>query len=229
MHENRLNKKYIGLAKCCFFAPISFMLIWIFTILMGVSENSGRWAWPLTIASMVVFILIFIIIIFKLITLKNQFKPTKKIETEFKKNYLNQYLKIQIVYFGIIIFGIVFTLLGVQIKNLLGIIFSIIGLVLIGVGLGIYLYQIINRLNYREKKGFVTDIIKEEGLYSSLSILERFLILLFIIVLFILSYFQIKEKQSIIFVVILNMMFLSFYTLIVFFIVRTLKRIKKIK
>ena len=98
-----------------------------------------------------------------------------------------------------------------------------------GVGIGLWLYNIITRVKYREKSSILGDIISQRGLLSSMSILERLLIFVLILIIAVLSAIQLTEKQQILFEIFLFGFIGLLTILLTFFEIRCKNTIKNSK
>jgi len=222
--KKKINKHYRFLSIIWAIIPFSLLEIISSTILMGIDESNTNIPWIFVIIGIILFILSLILgITFSLL---NNHRRHNIFDKEEKERFLNSYLISELVSFFIIFVGFCISVLGIWLKNLPGQITSATGLIVLGVGLGYFVFKRVERIKYRERRN-LNDIIKEKGLYASLSILERFIILILTIVIFILTFFQLKEKQTMLFEIIYFTVIFKMYILIAYFIIRLIYKLKK--
>lgn len=224
-----LSRKYhqIGLIFIC--TSIFFMLIWSATIMMGLNEAYANIFWIFVVCSVAIFLVSLIMGVTLLIITKSSYPYRDLYDPIEKKNYALKYVTFQLIYHLIIIGGLILVLLGLQIKFTTGQILSSIGLLIMGVGIGLWLYNIITRVKYREKTSILGDVISQRGLLSSMSILERLLIFVLILIIAVLSAIQLTEKQKILFEIFLFGFIGLLTILLTFFEIRCKNTIKKSK
>ncbi len=227
--KEMLSRKYhqIGLIFIC--TSIFFMLIWSSTIMMGLNEAYANIFWIFVVCSVAIFLISLILGVTLLIITKANYPYRDLYDQIEKKAYALKYVKFQLVYHLIIVFGLALVLLGLQIKFTTGQILASIGLLVMGIGIGMWIYNVVTRIKYREKSSILGDVISQRGLFSSMSILERLLILVNILIVAVFTAIQLTEKQTLIFEIFMFGFILLLTFLVTFFEIRCINKIKNSK
>ena len=201
--KNELKEKYIVESKISgisylisYLAVSSFILMILF--LMAFLDPSNDYA-PIF---MVIFGVTFII---SLITgLVYNIKKNKTrgnvdfFEEKDQHEFLNKYLVTQIVMISILFLGLIILVLGLAIKYKEGITLSFIGLLLVTISISIAIYNSIKRNMLKTKKSeILDDVISEYSFYNQLTLLERVILFVALIIIVILVFSIIADSTRV--------------------------------
>ncbi len=218
-------------------ASLFFVLIWICAILTGpfYDNNQNPRKYDMADVFFVMAILFavlglaFIIIgIINVIICKNKFSSRINFFKENEKeSFLKKYLIHESTSFGIYLVSIVLIILGIKIKENPGMIMAASGLLLLGFAFSNNIYIMIVRLMYREKSKVLGDIIKQKGLFASLTLLERGFILCLMIAFVIFLTIFVTRSSSIVLMIFALGIDLILFGYLIFSCIKVLKKNKK--
>lgn len=223
-------KAHTNIAKSLFVSNLFFAFAWVITGLKITDDfflDSDDE--PIIVYIFIAFWLMFLIyaIVKKIITNNNETKKINYFSKEEKETYLKKYIIIQIAYTNIIFVGIIIVLIGLVIRQSLGIQIASLGIAITGIGISICIYNKVIRQMYLSKKSnVVNDVIKEKGLYHSTSIFDRLIILILFIVVAIMLYALLTDYNNALKKVLL---FVTYIILMAYFTYIQIKCYKKLK
>ena len=201
INVNHRKALFLCLAVFC------FIMIWPFAILTGplygiieITPNYGGDDLCFTFATIFFLLaLVFLIIgIINVIICKNRFhKSINYFDNDEKLAFLNKYLKNQLISFIFYALSFLLIFIGLKIKSSWGMVITSCGFPLFAYALSSNIYHSISRKTYKEKSKVLGDIIKQKGLYASLKIYERTIILISLIAFIIVATVFIINSNSI--------------------------------
>lgn len=228
--KERHIKAHISIAKSLFISNLFFAFAWVITGLTVTDEKFlDSDDEPLIVFVLIAFWLMFLIygVVKKIIVKHNETKKINYFNEEEKRLYLKKYIIIQIAYTTIIFIGIIIVLIGLAIRQSLGIQIASIGIGITGIGISICIYNIVIRQMYLSKKSnVINDVIKEKGLYHSTSIFDRLIIFILFIVVAIMLYALLTDYNNALKKVLL---FVTYIMLMAYFIYIQIKCYQKLK